>query len=385
MKFCYNCGAEIEEGSKFCVECGAELGLVDVVEQNAESGIKTNAKKISTVYTGVTKSYENNMLIRENERVEAERREAEQREMERREAERRETEQREAERIRLEKLDREQKLHAEEIKRKEAEKRKKNKAVAAALLTVVAIAAVFVSIMIIKKYNKSAKSSDTNKEDSTYHVVGNINDTTEKTTQKTTQKTTEILTQATETIESKNKKEYLELEDLPKYFDDNLTLAQIGIILYGYEYAKGREESGTNEELFNSIIESIWCQIPGLSYDTYHETGDDKFYYEYLRYSYKDIKRMFMIMFTSDEFDRYAANRNGYRQAAVIDKDSDVFSIFGAEYNVNDDTYDMYMPNYFYTENGVYYIQYGGYTFVAHMKNDGKLKINIPETFRTWD
>ena len=121
MKFCYNCGAEIEEGDRFCVECGAELGLVDVVEQNAESGIKTNAKKISTVYTGVTKSYENNMLIRENERVEAERREAEQREMERREAERRETERREAERIRLEKLDREQKRHAEEIKRIEEE------------------------------------------------------------------------------------------------------------------------------------------------------------------------------------------------------------------------------------------------------------------------
>ena len=27
MKFCYNCGAKIEEGDKFCVDCGAELSL----------------------------------------------------------------------------------------------------------------------------------------------------------------------------------------------------------------------------------------------------------------------------------------------------------------------------------------------------------------------
>lgn len=39
MKFCYNCGAKVEEGDKFCIECGAELSLADVEEKSTDKAI----------------------------------------------------------------------------------------------------------------------------------------------------------------------------------------------------------------------------------------------------------------------------------------------------------------------------------------------------------
>ena len=146
MRFCYNCGAEIEEGSKFCVECGAELSLVDVEAENKDA----ERREVEE---------------REMEHREAERREAEKREDERREAEQREMERREAERMRLERLDREEKLREAENKRLRERKRKRKKAIVACILSIVAIVAGIVSIILIKKYNeKGDKSGDGNGE-----------------------------------------------------------------------------------------------------------------------------------------------------------------------------------------------------------------------------
>ena len=161
MKFCYNCGAEIEDGSKFCVECGAELGLVDVGADNKDAERREVEEREMERREAERREAEK----REDERREAEKREKERIEAERREKEQREMERREAERMRLERLDREEKLREAENKRLRERKRKKKRLIVACILSVVAIAAGIVSIILIKKYNeKGDKSGEGNGE-----------------------------------------------------------------------------------------------------------------------------------------------------------------------------------------------------------------------------
>ncbi len=389
MRFCYNCGAEIEEGSKFCVECGAELGLVDVEENDAKTELIASAKRISVAHNDVEEHQETELRAkkqreadtREAERHEADMREAQRRESEMREAVRheadmREAQRREAERIRLEKLDKETKLRAAENKRIVAAKKKKNKAIAAAVLTVIAIAAVCVSLIYIKKYTaKSDKKSDkAQKENSTYHIVNNLNDTTEISTEITTADSSQTTEESTRTLI--NGKEYLDVESLPDYFEGNLTLDQIGLVLEGISDAIYKGNT-TREELFNTIIDHFeWFPLPGVISTETHEVVD-KNYYDYLEYSYNDIKKMLLIVLDDDEFDLYAYNRNGKTPGCIIDKDKDIFRIQGYDYIEGENIYEDKYPQYFYIENGNYYIETYGDVYSLYECSNGKMKVTF--------
>ena len=52
MKFCYNCGTEIEEGDKFCIEFGADFGLVDVEEIQKYMPDEESRRALPTKYCG---------------------------------------------------------------------------------------------------------------------------------------------------------------------------------------------------------------------------------------------------------------------------------------------------------------------------------------------
>ena len=399
MKFCYNCGAEIEEGDKFCVECGAELSLVDVEDnqsRNDEKMAKENDELLrkkqlqeEARLNEEIKRQEEMRLNEERQRQEEMRLDQEKRrqEAEMREARRLEEErkQREEDRKRLEKLDIEniEKRRIENEQRQLKKKRDRN--TVAFLLVILALIAVLISVMYMNEYNK--KHNDNNNADSSEVstsgknnpdlTVAPINPESTKSSVTETTTQSETVANATESLDdSSEERQYLDKEDIPKYFDGNLTLRQICTFFSAVEYAAAWERYNSREELFNEIVEGIWYQLPDFECGKFQEMGDDKFVYEYLQYKYDEIKELFMIMFDENEFDSFASNRNGYRYGAIIDKERNIFSIFGGNQQ-SDDFYDNYTDSIeFYSENGTYYIVYNAWIrFTAIKKEDGKLHI----------
>lgn len=162
MKFCYNCGAEIEEGDRFCIECGAELSLADVEEHYED-----DTKQIQQIDTENSESQRQQEIDRRRREEEYRQQEIDRKRYE--EEQRREVEGRqEEERLRFEEDyrinmqdAREKREEDHRIIEKKPVKKKTGRITAACFLTIAAIAAVCMSIMFIRKDNgKNSDSGD---------------------------------------------------------------------------------------------------------------------------------------------------------------------------------------------------------------------------------
>ena len=390
MKFCYNCGTEIEEGDKFCVECGADLSLVDVEEiqrQKEEEQAQMNEKMLRE-----RQRQEEMRLNNEKQRQEAELREAQRQEADRKRCEE-EYLRRKENRKRLEMLDVERKeKERAESGRKTSEN---NKAAVAFLLFLFAVIAVIVSIMYINEYNKkhNADNGDESVSDNNNPNVTIVSTDAESTRAYVSETTTqsENVNNTTEEPDGYVSNgpyagcQFLDIEEIPKYLDGNLTTAQIGLVLDGLTSAHSKGIT-SREDIFSEILEQLEIYaVPGFTYK-YLSKSEDVHVYDYTEYSYRDIKRLFTIILDDDEFDTFASNRNWSRYEEIIDKDSDVFRVeyFGMEVDENDWVYDSLKPMYFYIEDGKYYIEKCGTVFELYQTGNGKMKIDYSTIRKRW-